>query len=138
MKFETRQKLVQALIKKSQTSLAAATALLKDGFTEAAISRVDYTAFYLAQAALATKDISRSKHSGVIAAFGSYLTKKGVLPEALHKTFLYLYESRVRSDYSTESAPSSEETQEALDKASDFARSVEAYLQQWLIESSRE
>jgi len=82
LKFENRQKLVQALIKKSKTSLAAATALSRDGFTEAAISRAYYAAFYLAQAALATKDISRSKHSGVIAAFGSYLTKKGVLPEA--------------------------------------------------------
>lgn len=138
MKLENRQKLVQALIKKSRTSIDAAIALSEDGFTEAAISRAYYAAFYLAQAALATKDISRSKHSSVIAAFGSYLTKTGVLPEALHKMFLYLYESRVTSDYSTESVPSSGEAQEALDKASHFAGSVEAYLQQWLIESSRE
>ena len=38
------------------------------------------------------------------------MTKKGPLPEALHKTFLNLYESRVTSDYSVEAVPSSDET----------------------------
>ena len=71
MKLENRRKLVQALLEKSQRSLAAATALAKDGFAEAAIARAYYAAFYLAQAALATKDISRSKHSGVIARLAS-------------------------------------------------------------------
>jgi uncharacterized protein (UPF0332 family) len=82
LKLENRRKLVQALIKKSQTSIAAAIPLSKDGSTEAAISWAYYAAFYLAQAALATKDISRSKHSGVIAAFGCFLTKKSALPAA--------------------------------------------------------
>ena len=76
MKLENRRKLVQVLLAKSRKSLAAATVLARDGFTEAAISRAYYAAFYLAQAALATKDISRSKHSGVIAAFGEHLTKR--------------------------------------------------------------
>ena len=95
MKLENRRKLVHVLLEKSRKSLAAATVLARDGFTEAAISRAYYAAFYLAQAALATKDISRSKHSGVIAAFGEHLTKKRLLPEALHKTFVSLYESRL-------------------------------------------
>ncbi len=98
MKLENRRKLVQVLLQKSQKSLAAASLLAKDGFSEAAISRAYYAVFYLAQAALATKDISRSKHSGVIAAFGEHLTKKRLLPETLHKTFVSLYESRVTSD----------------------------------------
>lgn len=85
MRLENRRKLVQVLLEKSQKSVAAATALAKDGFTEAAISRAYYAAFYLAQAALATKDISRSKHSGVIAAFGERFAKRGLLPETLHK-----------------------------------------------------
>ncbi|HEV8342987.1 MAG TPA: HEPN domain-containing protein [Candidatus Binatia bacterium] len=135
MKLENRRKLVQVLLEKSRKSLAAAAALAREGFTEAAVSRAYYAAFYLAQAALATQDISRSKHSGVIAAFGQHLTKKGPLPEALHKTFLKLYESRVNSDYSTEAAPSSDETKEALEAAREFAKSVEIYLQEWLTKS---
>lgn len=49
MKLENRRKLVQVLLEKSRKSLAAATTLSKEGFTEAAISRAYYAAFYLAQ-----------------------------------------------------------------------------------------
>lgn len=132
MKLENRRKLVRILLEKSRKSLAAATLLSRDGFTEAAISRAYYAAFYLAQAALATKDISRSKHSGVIAAFGEHLTKKKLLPESLHKTFVSLYENRVTSDYTVEAAPSSGETREILEVARQFTESVETYLEEWL------
>ena len=135
MKLENRRKLVSALLDKSLKSLAAATLLSRDGFTEVAISRAYYAAFYLAQAALATKDISRSKHSGVIAAFGEHLTKKGFLPATLHKTFLDLYEKRIASDYSAEAELSADETNEALDAAGKFANTVEIYLREWLKES---
>jgi uncharacterized protein (UPF0332 family) len=132
LKLENRRKLVRILLEKSRKSLAAATLLSRDGFTEAAISRAYYAAFYLAQAALATKDISRSKHSGVIAAFGEHLTKKKLLPESLHKTFVSLYENRVTSDYTVEAAPSSGETREILEAARQFTESVETYLEEWL------
>jgi uncharacterized protein (UPF0332 family) len=105
LKLENRRKLVQILLEKSRKSLDAATTLAGAEFNDAAISRAYYAAFYVAQAALATKDISRSKHSGVIAAFGEHLTKKRLLPEALHKTLLALYESRVKSDYSVKMFP---------------------------------
>jgi uncharacterized protein (UPF0332 family) len=138
LKLENRRKLVHVLFEKSRKSLAAASALARDGFTEAAISHAYYAAFYLAHAALATKDISRSKHSGVIAAFGEHLTKKRLLPEALHKTFVSLYESRVTSDYSVEAAPSSGETKEILEAARQFTESVETYLQEWLAKALEE
>jgi len=138
LKLENRRKLVQVLLEKSRKSLAAATLLSKDGFTEAAISRAYYAAFYLAQAALATKDISRSKHSGVIAAFGEHLTKKGFLPATLHKTFLDLYEKRIVSDYTAGAVPSAEEAKDALDAAREFTNAVEIYLREWLKDSARD
>lgn len=135
MKIENRQKLVRILLGKSRKSLEASAALLRDGFSESAISRAYYASFYLAQAALATKDISRSKHSGVIAAFGENLTKKSLLPENLHKVLLNLYELRVTSDYSVEDVPSIDEAEEALKTAKEFAKAVESYLRNWLKES---
>jgi len=57
------------------------------------------------------------------------------LPEALHKTLLNLFESRVTSDYSVEAALSSDEVDEALEAAKDFTESVETYLQEWLAKS---
>lgn len=132
MKLENRQKLVRLLLEKSGKNLAAARALLRDGFNESAISRAYYAAFDLAQAALATRDVSRSKHSGVIAAFGEHLTKKGLLPDTLQKALLNLYGSRVTSDYSVEDTPSDAEAKKALEAASEFARAVGAYLKRWL------
>lgn len=132
MKLENRRKLVRVLLEKSRKSLEAASALLEDGFLESAVSRAYYAAFYLAQAALATIDISRSKHSGVIAAFGENLTKNGPLPEKLHKTLLSLYDLRITSDYSVEVSPSPEEASQAIESAKDFARAIEAYLGNWL------
>ena len=134
MRIENRQKLVRVLLGKSQKSLEAAKALLKDGFSEAAASRAYYAAFYLAQAALATKDISRNKHSGVIAAFGEHLTKKSILPESLHRILLNLYELRVISDYSVEEVPSLAQAREALEAAKEFVKAVESYLRDWLKE----
>ena len=132
MKIENRQKLVRILLEKSRKSLAAAATLLRDGFSESAVSRAYYAAFYLAQAALATKDISRNKHSGVIAAFGENLTKRSILPGNLHKLLRNLYELRITSDYSIEDEPSIEEAKEALATAKEFATAVEAYLESWL------
>ena len=88
------------------------------------------------QAALATKDISRNKHSGVIAAFGESLTKKSILPENLHKLLINLYELRITSDYSIEDEPSAQEAKEAFETAKEFAKVVEAYLESWLKKDS--
>ena len=128
-------RIAESLSESCSKNLERASLLSRDGFTEAAISRGYYAAFYLAQAALATKDISRSKHSGVIAAFGEHLTKKGFLPATLHKTFLDLYEKRITSDYSAEAVSSPDETNEALDAAAEFTNAVEIYLRKWLKQS---
>lgn len=132
MKLENRRKLVRILLEKSRKSLEAAHALLEDGFLEAAVSRAYYAIFYLAQAALATKDISRSKHSGVIAAFGEHLTKKGPLAGKLHGLLLSLYDLRITSDYSVEETPTPEEAREAIESAREFAQAAEFYLGNWL------
>jgi uncharacterized protein (UPF0332 family) len=135
LKAQNRQKLVGVLLEKARKSLDAATTLLGAGLAEAAISRAYYSSFYLAQAALATQDISRSKHSGVIAAFGEHLTKKALLPEDLHRILLELYEFRVTSDYSVEEVPSLEQAEKAINAAKRFSNEIEVYLRKWLSEN---
>ena len=137
MKIENRRKLVRLLLDKGHRSLEAAASLLREGFAESAISRAYYASFYLAQASLATKDVSRSKHSGVVAAFGEHLTKKSLLPADLHKTLLYLFEFRVTSDYSVEDVPSLQQAKEAIEAAKIFSKEVDDYLQKWLGEGSK-
>ena len=62
---------VAALLHRSRTELDAARVLLSAGFGDQAISRAYYGAFYAAEAALLSLGETRSKHSGVLAAFGA-------------------------------------------------------------------
>ncbi len=51
---------------------------LQEGDFAASVNRSYYAMFYAANALLATKGISRSKHSGVIAAFREQFIKSGI------------------------------------------------------------
>ncbi len=69
---------VEKLIKKGHRSLEVAKEIFNDGHYDFAVSRAYYAVFYLAEAALLSKGLSFSKHSGVIAAFnqqGNYVMK---------------------------------------------------------------
>jgi len=51
--------------------------LLEDGDHDFAMARAYYAMFYAASAALLAQEIHRARHSGVIAAFGENLVKRG-------------------------------------------------------------
>lgn len=76
MREDNRRRLIGRLINRSEHSLEAAKILQERGIYLEAISRAYFAAFYLAKAVLATKDISRIKHSGVLSAFGKHFIKE--------------------------------------------------------------
>jgi len=57
---------VKDIVNKAQRSLKVAQRLYKDGEYDFAVSRAYYSMFYMAAALLLTKELSFSKHSGVI------------------------------------------------------------------------
>lgn len=61
---------VNDLLDKAERSLAAAEHLLLEGFPEFAAGRSYYAMFYATEALLLSRDLSFSKHSAVITAFG--------------------------------------------------------------------
>jgi uncharacterized protein (UPF0332 family) len=63
------------LLLKAQQSLEAAKLLLANNYPDYATSRAYYTMFYLAEAFLEGEELSFSKHSAVIAAFGREFAK---------------------------------------------------------------
>jgi len=71
------------------------------------ISRQDQKSLdrtYAATAALAHFNIARSKHSGIVAAFGGYLVKSGeVEPEFGRIEAVVLFGSKARGDFTAES-----------------------------------
>ena len=55
--------------------------------------------FYCTGAILLTKDLSFSKHSAVISAFGKYFVKTGIFPYALYSYLNDAFKDRQVGDY---------------------------------------
>jgi uncharacterized protein (UPF0332 family) len=87
------------LLHKSRRSLAAAERLLGDGDYDFAVSRAYYAMFYAAQALLLTRDIRRSKHSGIIAAFNEQFVREGKVPHQLFISLRDAFDDRAEGDY---------------------------------------
>jgi len=69
------EKELQSLVDRARRSLRSARNILDDGDHDFAMSRAYYAMFYAATAALLSRGITRTKHTGVIAAFGQHLVK---------------------------------------------------------------
>ena len=69
---------ITEIILKAKRSLNASQKLYEDKEYDFSASRAYYTMFYMAEAVLLTKDLSFSKHSGVISAFGQHFVKSEI------------------------------------------------------------
>ena len=84
--------------------------------------------FYLAEAVLLTRNLSYSKHQGVISAFGEHFVKTGLFSKKFSKALTQAFEKRQLSEYEAGSFLSKEETEEILKKAEEFFETVSKYL----------
>ncbi len=135
MTVQNRITAIEKLIEKSEKSFNEAKLLLEQNYFEAAISRAYYSMFYLTQAVLATKDISRKKHSGVIAVFAEQFTKPGIVSRDLHYKLRRTFEERQVSDYEFEISKTEQEAKEILKYSEDFSRELIPFLQKWIEEN---
>lgn len=90
---------LQLMIHKSARSITAAQSNLEEGNFDFASSRAYYAAFYAIQAALLTKNLSFSKHAGVIAAFNQHFVRTEVFPKEFSKLISRLFRERQIGDY---------------------------------------
>lgn len=86
--------------------------------------------FYAASALLASKGISRRKHSGVLSAFGEHFIKSGLIEVEYAKMLVHAFDSRIDSDYDIMLTTERILAEEALDDARRFVQRAEAYLSQ--------
>ena len=87
--------------------------------------------FYAASAALLTKGLTFSMHSGVVSGFGRHFSSAGLLPRQLHLDFDKAQRLRQLGDYSTE--PFEQGTaQEVLRDARRFVDAIRGYLEEVL------
>ena len=87
------------LLKLADENVEAAKLLLQNRFPAIASSRAYYAMFNAAEAMLLSEDLSFSKHSAVISAFGQHFAKTGLVPTHLHRAILTAQEDRQAADY---------------------------------------
>jgi uncharacterized protein (UPF0332 family) len=126
---------VALYVEHAQQMLQVADHNMADGFYASAINRAYYAIFYAANALLATKGLSRSKHSAVIATFRQHFVKPGLIEDEYSDIYSRVMDDRHKADYDiVESTVDPARAQTDLEDARHFVKRVERYLKQegWL------
>ena len=118
---------IDVLILGARNEIAAVRSLSAAGFWRQAHSRAYYAAFYAAEAALLALGETRSKQSGVIAAFGRLVVKDGGFDRELGGTLSALFEGRNAADYDWLDTPEDLAADPAVE-AERFVDAVEAWV----------
>lgn len=113
---------IEDLITKSKRSLAAAKRLFDNGDFDFASSRGYYAMFYVAEAALLSKNLSFSSHSAVISAFYEHFVKTGDLPKEFHKALHDAFQLRQEGDYTSSSNITKEVAKKLMDETDIFIK----------------
>jgi uncharacterized protein (UPF0332 family) len=121
-------------IRNAHEMLQVAALNLSEDFHGSAVNRAYYAIFYAANALLATQGLTRSKHSGVIAAFRERFVKTGLIEVEYSDLYGRVMENRHVSDYEIEVPVERQVAARALDDAQCFVERVEQFFQQegWL------
>ena len=121
---------VQLYLKKAHQALIEAQDNLELGHYEVTISRAYYAMFYAASGLLASRGISRSKHSGVHSAFGQYFVKPGLIEPDYNRMLITAFNARLDSDYEVQSLLGQVAAQDTLADAERFVERIETFLRQ--------
>jgi uncharacterized protein (UPF0332 family) len=105
----------------------AAAALHEERLNETS-NRVYYAMFYAATALLATRDLSSSRHSGVISLLHEQFVRAGEFPRHLAHQLSAAFDMRTESDYKDFAEPDPVRLQEMLEQAGAFIEAVEKLL----------
>ena len=119
---------VNELLGKAAESIAAAELLLRDGYVDFSASRSYYAMFYSVEALLLAQNLSFSKHSAVISAFGKNFIKTGLFDTKFHLYILDAFDLRNIGDYGTMHSITEQKAAELIRNAGEFLDAVRDYL----------
>ena len=119
---------VHELLDKSEQSINAANLLLGDGYDDFAASRAYYAMFYAVEALMLDRDLSFSKHSAVIAAFGKLFVKTGIFDSRFHRSLLNAFDLRNAGDYGSTGTVSRNEASQIIAEAVELLAEIKRHL----------
>jgi len=117
-------------LSRARQDLEAAESNVRHGFYAVSVTRAYYAMFYAASALLASKGISRSKHSAILAAFGEHFAKTGLIEPNYAKSFGHAFDARLDSDYDITFAADRALAEGVLGDAREFVERVDRYLRE--------
>ena len=119
---------VSELMQKAKESFEAAKSLYRDGFYGFSAGRSYYSMFYVVEALLLTKNLSFSKHSAVIGAFGKEFVKTKIIPKKLREYIVSAFDIRQLGNYGAPGSVSTEKAQSLIEETEEFIETIEEYL----------
>ena len=119
---------ISELMQKAKESFEAAKSLYRDGFYGFSAGRSYYSMFYVVEALLLTKNLSFSKHSAVIGAFGKEFVKTKIIPKKLREYIVSAFDIRQLGDYGAPGSVSTGKAQSLIEETEEFIETIEEYL----------
>ena len=120
-----KQELVAYRLQRAREALSDAESDLQEERLNSAANRTYYAMFYATIALLATRDLSSSRHSGVIGLFYKHLVQSGEFPPELAQHLGRAFEMRTNTDYKDFAVPDSVKVREEFEQARSFVQKVE-------------
>jgi uncharacterized protein (UPF0332 family) len=122
------QQAVLVYLDGARDALRSAQFNLDGGFYGVAVNRAYYAFFYAATALLLTLDLTRSKHSGVLAAFREHFVKPGSFSVHDSRAYGEALELRNVTDYEMLGKVDEDQAHTVVDNANRFVAHCETYL----------
>jgi len=116
------------LLVQAKVDVSTAKTMLSGGNARAAASRAYYAMFYIATALLLDKNLTFSKHTAVISAFGKHFVREGSIPPEYHGYLRRAHELRGGADYDLSMPISQERVVETIGYAEKFVELGEQLL----------
>ena len=120
--------LVKFRLEQGRETLGEAEVLLERAGWRGAVNRAYYAMFYAILALLATRQLSTSKHSGVLSLFDREFVKPGLLPRSLSRSARLAFNRRQAYDYGEIAPVDQLASQETVDDARRFIAAIEDFL----------
>lgn len=126
----SNQAMIRLYIDAAREALTGARYILGGGYWAIAASRAYYACLYAISALLLTKDIGRSKHSAVLAAFRQQFVKSGLIETEFSDAVGKAFETRQVADDDMVGNIKEPEASARLDDAQRFVERVTRYLRE--------
>lgn len=123
-----QEDLIRYKLSRAEETLEEARVMLQTNHPYGAANRIYYACFYAVTALLLTRNLSSSKHSGVIALFNRHFVKPGLIPVDMGKFYSRTFDNRTESDYADLVEIEKQDTREELAHAEEFISAIIALI----------